>query len=903
LRYLKLFIVTILLVNLSCATLIRQEDPFKELSNLVIKGQYEEAISNMHHLIKVYYKDNDNKRLALYFYQGRILEIQNNYKDAYEFYRERFKLLKDIDSEKIYSLRGRILWRMCYCLIQVGNYDLVNKLTAFVLRNQEIDSKDLNLIFGKISEDQQFILLVNLSVVHLFYTNDIKQLLKVMEQCKKYTDQKKKEILFLLNPWNILEIMIDETFVNFLLGYAKLESAELTNVYEEFQVTLEENYNKPYIKILLWGGQTLGIFKYIRAIILGFSGYGYSLLGRYKDSQSFFLQAINCFDEDNLKNSLDRIYLGALHVAYAYAYLIPMKENREDIIWHLKKGEELLNISIDNWTRVTEDVTDMGYNFIKPGLHLVWANFYCSEKQWEKCYLESKESINLLDRASPKLLTTESIHFTFLSENKNTYKHNIDELKQTYQKSLENLKGYDGYEMWKMYYIDSLIKEREGNLNSALESSKKSVLYLEKFWKSRFPLSQQVTFMEDKSIPYQRTVELLLKLKSIDMISEIFEYIERTKSHSLILSEGDSESSFYIVPSLKEIQESLSDEEAIIDLYYSENYSLSIFISNSETLLNISNDGEEKVNVLIDKFETSILSAREKDYIEAGFNIFSHFIKPYYNKLNNKKKLYIVPHRKLHYVAWNALSTTNKNKGNEYLIDEPYITTLIPSSIAFNLATKKRKNLTSNCSSLFIGPNIEEEGYVDAIEGLNLNCIDIYTGRRANKSSVLDELKKKKNIVLFAHGAFDKSSPFESSIKLYRDDLTLNTLQGAEIYSNFVVLAGCGTGYVKRYSNLKIETQEEMFPEADDLLGLYKTLFSKGVNSVVISVVKDTDKVFTEDILIELLKDLDKSPNEVKAFKESVLKLRSKSKYAHPYYWGAYMIVGGIRNENNLDSI
>lgn len=871
------FVVAVALATASCAVVDGQRKQFEKLIN---NNQYEKAEQMV---------DSRSKRV----FNGRVYEIQGNYKEAYATYIKELESLKNSNSKETYAIRAVLLKRMCYCILKNnGDYGYIDRLTEYVIQNETSKDIEMRRLFGNLDKDEQYVLLQGLTLVHLFFTNNNKSLFKVFSKCKVLLEEKKKQ--FILDPieW-ASNIFMDETFIDMFLGYSKLEQGDLNEVYL-LQKRLESVYDSTLTKTLLWGAETLNIFNTERAIVVGLGAYGYTILGQYKSSKTFFLKAIDAFEDKYPEKAFDRIIFGGLHLAYAYSYLIPTKADYSLTEKYLKKGTEILNFKIDNYSKLNDNV-DFFHSMIDSGLHLANAKLYCANKQWDKCFSEASYVIKQLDRASPKTITTEALYLAFLSEKENSSKHSMEELNKLYAKSLDNLKGYDGYELWKMHYIDSLLKERKGDISGALSAAKQSVSYLEKFWNGRFPLSQQVTFMEDKNIPYQRTIELLLKRKNKNKTQELFEYIEKLKYHSVVVSSDEAGKTLYNPPSLKETQERLADGEAIIEFYYSQNNLLSIFIDKSEATLKVSDYSEKELNQALKKFEESISSDEERDdydYVKLGHNLYSRLIMPYKDKITKKRKIFIVPHRELHYLPWNALSTASENNGDKFIINEPYLVTTIPSAIAFKIPSASN-NKTRECSSFFIGPDIS--GSDDIVKEAKEYTCSVFSGERATKKVFLGELKKTKNVILLAHGTPNKElSPFESNIKLYKEELSIHDILNSSVYSNFVFLSGCGTGYAKRYSELKL-TDEERVSESDDLLGIYKTFFSKGVNSVAVSLIADTNKdsntVFVKNILLAL-KNNSNTPD---AFKQAVLSLKkSKSLYSHPHHWGAYMLAGGI---------
>jgi hypothetical protein len=500
-------------------------------------------------------------------------------------------------------------------------------------------------IFGILSKDEQYILLQKLTWVHVFFTNNNYSMFRVFSKCKILLEEKKKQ--FMLDPveW-VLNILMDETFIDMFLGYSKLEQGDLNEVYL-LQKRLESVYGSIFTKTLLWGAETLNIFNTERAIIVGLGAYGYTILGQYNRSKIFYLKAIDSFGDKYPEKAFDRIIFGGLHLAYAYSYLIPTKSDYRMTEKYLRKGIDILNFKLDDESKLQDDNAEFFHSIFGSGLHLAQAKLYCADKQWDKCFSEASYVIKYLDRASPKIITTEAMYLAFLADKENSDKHSVDELNKLYVKSLDNLKGYDGYELWKIHYIDSLLKERKGDTSGALSAAKQSVSYLEKFWNGRFPLSQQVTFMEDKNIPYQRTIELLLKRKNKNKTQELFEYIEKLKYHSVVVSSDEAGKTLYNPPSLKETQERLADGEAIIEFYYSQNNLLSIFIDKSEATLKVSDYSEKELNQALKKFEESISSDEERDdydYVKLGHNLYSRLIMPYKDKITGSDSNPLIRH-------------------------------------------------------------------------------------------------------------------------------------------------------------------------------------------------------------------------------------------------------------------
>jgi CHAT domain-containing protein len=873
------------------------QDLINKVQPDVLVSQLDIQLANLNAREKYF----DLKRLYLCLFTARILEQRQNYQLAADIYERGIEFLKSesttekLDLRVLYSLKAIFLYRLCFCCIQLGNYHRVSQLTANYTCPELDDQEKYYLVKGCFS------------LVHLFHTGDYERMYEVLNVFRDTL--RSKERVSILHPFTYLERMLDEAFVNILLAYAQIHFGALDSA-SRLQYELERVYHKPYIKILLWGGQTLGVFRQERAIILGFGGYGYSLLGRYHKSQHFFLKALNCLNRQISGSKRERLVLGGLHIAYADRYLIPMKKYR-DADHHIRVGQNILNrIRYDQTLISLLDTDDFWLNHLfKPYGYLVSAKLNFREKRFENCLTDTREALKLLERASPKQLIVDAIYFGFLSKeeepsgNKSTLDFGF-----FLKESKDKLEGYKGYEVWKIYYMKSLVYEQENALHKALEAAKQSLEIVEKFWLRRFPeITQQVAFMEDKTLPYTRTIDLLIRLElpPRKKQSEIFKYIEKVKSHSLQIQRtnlrNQEDNLTNLEPDLTRLQHILSDDEAVIELYYGTNHLISLYISSEEIYLERSEISEQEMDGIIDtftKYTTWEGTWNRKNFLLKGLDIFSKILGCHRAKLDSKKKIYIVPHRKLHYLPWNALTMSLANYGNNYLIDR-YAVSIIPSAAtlidAQNIGDRRSKDLAHNCA-FFVGAGMKFHS--SCMEELqSLGCCKIYPAERTNVDSVITELFEARTLVLYAHGRFDPSSPFdpaESFVELAgrgpNSKLTLAHLEKAHIVSDFVILAGCDTGTVGRYSELPIETQHELFREADDLLGIYTTLLTRGVPCMVISLQETQQKRSAEHFLVNIIRYLEKGLSERDAFRAAILEL--KRDCPEPYYWSPYIYVG-----------
>ena len=199
-----------------------------------------------------------------------------------------------------------------------------------------------------------------------------------------------------------------------------------------------------------------------------------------------------------------------------------------------------------------------------------------------------------------------------------------------------------------------------------------------KFRQNQFPILQQVTFMEDKSLPYSQAIRLLFRapVSKAEKAKDIFKLIEEMKSHSLNMTGDTGGSAGFVRQSadLKMLQERLSDDEVVIEFYYEKEFSVTFLISKNEISLEFFKElGERHIENLIDALidgMTNPLPDSEETIIVKGFDLFSTLIEPHIkNGVELKgKKVYLIPHRQLNYLPLEC-SKLFERQPRKFLLD------------------------------------------------------------------------------------------------------------------------------------------------------------------------------------------------------------------------------------------
>jgi len=99
-----------------------------------------------------------------------------------------------------------------------------------------------------------------------------------------------------------------------------------------------------------------------------------------------------------------------------------------------------------------------------------------------------------------------------------------------------------------------------------------------------------------------------------------------------------------------------------------------------------------------------------------------------------------------------------------------------------------------------------------------------------------------------------------------------------KLNADLVVLSACETGLGKEV-------------KGEGLIGLTHAFFYAGTPSVLVSLWKVQDRS-TADLMVNFYQQLDRAQNKTEALRQAKLKLIQNNRYAHPYYWAPFVLIG-----------
>lgn len=342
------------------------------------------------------------------------------------------------------------------------------------------------------------------------------------------------------------------------------------------------------------------------------------------------------------------------------------------------------------------------------------------------------------------------------------------------------------------------------------------------------------------------------------------------------------------VPSGKQVGQRLTANTALIEYVMGEQ-NLVIFVLTSEglrakTVPVRASDLEARVDTLRDL----MLHKNTNEWMLPAAALYRTLIAPIEEAgwLQGIKQLYIIPHSTLHYVPF-AMLLKGDNSANHFLVDD-YVLAYLPAAATLVYAGKPTR---SSNTVLAMAPSSTHLQYTQresqSISELFPRQHMLLLGSRATESSFKRLADRYDVIHLATHGYFNKLNPLLSGVMLEPDAqedgrLEVHEILELKLNAELVTLSACDTALGSGYF--------AEVPAGDDLVGLTRAFMFAGAPSVLASLweVNDRSAVQLMHSFYGQLRSGDKATALAKAQRE----MRFWGPYRHPYYWGAFTLVG-----------
>ncbi len=286
-----------------------------------------------------------------------------------------------------------------------------------------------------------------------------------------------------------------------------------------------------------------------------------------------------------------------------------------------------------------------------------------------------------------------------------------------------------------------------------------------------------------------------------------------------------------------------------------------------------------------------------EDFKKQSNNLYDILIGSVQDKIKDKTKLCIIPSGIFSNLPFQCLGKSGTNNEFNFLIENYGIFYTNKMSIFKGLDQTAQRPNNLNSFAAFGTPdptltyNVSEVKEIGKILNGESN---VYADSRATESQAKTSLREKKYIHFATHGVLNYSTDFaQSYLKLLPDadtstgnngKLTIREIQSVGIKDcDMVILSACETAV-----SMQLVKGWNISP-ANSFLG-------SNVKTVVATLWKVADEP-TGLLMQYFYENLSKSAsvNKLDALRQAQVKLSQNPKFAHPNYWGAFVLYGDWR--------
>ncbi len=292
------------------------------------------------------------------------------------------------------------------------------------------------------------------------------------------------------------------------------------------------------------------------------------------------------------------------------------------------------------------------------------------------------------------------------------------------------------------------------------------------------------------------------------------------------------------------------------------------------------------------------------DYTFLGYDLYQKIVQPIENQL--AVKLTVINGSILNFLPFDALIASpvkqvHQPKSYNYLLKNYEISYGYSANLLHRLIKEKQSKrkqqllafapIFSNTDYRNLAPLAHNFPEVDAITKLITG--DVFTGPKATKTKFQELAHLYQIIHLSTHGQSDMEQGdysylafAENADSTQEDLLYAKDIYNLDLQADLVVLSACetGTGEVSR---------------SEGAISLGRAFFYSGAKSIL-NTLWSVDDASTGELMQQFYRDIRDGFTRSTALRKAKLNFIEEGKYAHPYYWSAFMLIGK-RGEIQLD--
>jgi len=561
-------------------------------------------------------------------------------------------------------------------------------------------------------------------------------------------------------------------------------------------------------------------------------------------------------------------------------------------------------------------------------------NVYKDLKDYSKAEEYHTKGLKICRENNAKI---EEVHYLLNLANDQTMLGKLEEAKSNYDQANEVAKSFYNPDLnWRIVVGTAEYRERKGDYEKAVELNDSALKILDGIRNTLQTNDQKTSFMASERYVYEDIINLLGMLYEKDRTKDYdklaFKYAERSKSRVLLdllsesrnASEKESAKNKRITPDLVSLDQAkmlcIDRNTVLLDYFVGDSSSCLWVITNSKHDF-IKLPGRKLLQEQIETIRFSILDPQQavSDFFtNAGIKLYDELIRPADSFLSKRSILVIIPDGILNYLPFEVLLAEDKkiNPGASYS-GIPFFVKKYPVSYVQSVSvlnTLLSQNSTRATSGIvgknFLGfgdpvyedtlstskvkyPRLEFSGkeIENVASFFSEGSSDIYLRNKATEENLKrNGALNKFNFIHFAtHGLIDENNPDLSSLVLTSEKNSGEDgfLQAAEIFNlklnaDLVVLSACQTGLGK-------------LVRGEGMVGLTRAFMYAGTSSVIVSLWGVSD-MSTASLMGEFYRNLIKDKlNKTDALRKAQITIMSDEKYAHPFYWAPFILVGDWR--------
>jgi CHAT domain-containing protein len=360
---------------------------------------------------------------------------------------------------------------------------------------------------------------------------------------------------------------------------------------------------------------------------------------------------------------------------------------------------------------------------------------------------------------------------------------------------------------------------------------------------------------------------------------------------------------------LREIQELLDERTALLEYFQGEESSY-VFVVTRQGLTAHPLPPKRDLTPLIERvrfavYQDSQLSSRR--FAEDAYELYRLLILPAARELLGMGHLIVAPDGALYSISFEMLLTApSPNAGGPrrdlpYLIRERSVSYVPSASVLAQLvAGREPRDRARSDGKLFVGfgdpgeassrlPAARDE--VRRIAALfPAEQAVVFVGPDATEWNVKNNaaVSWAHNLHFATHALLDEDHPDRSGLKLAHVThvggsieeglLQVREVFNLELHADLVVLSACQTGQGKEVSG-------------EGLIGMTRAFLYAGAGSLIVSLWRVDDES-TSDLMVSFYRHLRQVGDQSAALQLAKLELIDRSRYFHPYFWAAFVLVG-----------